>query len=839
MCSPRKLRAKEVHPPVLSQGELAKDAAMEVLASRGSLTVRQAASKHGVHSHSLISYWLKKWRATEMQDVAHSMASSTPSSSSLSFSSSSASGRSSSSLSMLMPATASELEAKSRKATHTVKREMLVEAVELTQQGFTLRQAASAVTRKYDVMERGISISHSSVKNYSTPGYEPAKNGKPSFLPDEFNQRLCEYVLALRSLRFPVFKDQVIGAANFALHGTTYLQSFKHKRLGNNWYYNSFLRQFSHRLGTSGIQPLEIDRARWATAKNIGRWYEMLADALVEAGVAVRNPDYDPEAAAGTTAAEPVFITSPDRIVSFDETRVEADMTHAARGKRERGLFDKHGPVESRRDVLANKGGLAATGVGGCAADGKALPGLFIFAATSYEQSWTTPSPRSGFLDSEGRYRMALFGCNKQGGMQDDIGVLYFEGVVAPCFPDRSPARPVVVICDGHSSHLTVDLIEWCRSNHFRIVLRVPHTSHITQGEDVVIFRSFKVDFRKEKVTRLAVNVSQRVHKLRNSDLMSCVTPAWESAFSTVNVLKAFRATGIVPFTRSVLFDLIEQERSAAALCGLTETIDYSRLNVSSFMGGHQEESSDGSSEEGEEDAEMTRLINKSRITSADLYSLGPITSDRAYSVVKERAEAKEAARKAKEARAQQRATKRTAGDVELVNLYHIVKDRITTVAALKSLSVRELKAVLHCVDNNNKKRHTQLKSKSTLVEYVQGLYPDLPAGEALSCPNRRKRKRGAQSVEDADEASEDESAGSSNENSELESNEDTYAVDKFVDACIRGRSYMLLVHWEGYGSDEDSWEPMSTMRETVNDMVEEFIATRKAAGRWPPNREV
>ena len=75
-------------------------------------------------------------------------------------------------------------------------------------------------------------------------------------------------------------------------------------------------------LGTANQRPIEVDRAKWATSANVGEWYDMLSTALVDAGVAVSNPDYDPSAPRDSPKALQVHISKPDRIISFDESRV-------------------------------------------------------------------------------------------------------------------------------------------------------------------------------------------------------------------------------------------------------------------------------------------------------------------------------------------------------------------------------------------------------------------------------------------------------------------------------------------------------------------------------------
>lgn len=121
----------------------------------------------------------------------------------------------------------------------------------------------------------------------------------------------------------------------------------------------------------------------------------------------------------------------------------------------------------------------------------------------------------------------------------------------------------------------------------------------------------------------LSSNIAAGILKLSPQDLMRYVCPAWEAAFSAENILKSFRATGIVPFSRCVLFTLIEEEKRASAKREQTDHVDYTRLTVAQFAGRRDAGNDDN------DDDEHNRLVAKGRISSADLYSLGPITSDK------------------------------------------------------------------------------------------------------------------------------------------------------------------------------------------------------------------
>ena len=61
-----------------------------------------------------------------------------------------------------------------------------------------------------------------------------------------------------------------------------------------------------------------MTRAQWATPENALKHYEVLADLLVELGIAARVPDFDPD----EPYAEELKILKPGRILSMDETRL-------------------------------------------------------------------------------------------------------------------------------------------------------------------------------------------------------------------------------------------------------------------------------------------------------------------------------------------------------------------------------------------------------------------------------------------------------------------------------------------------------------------------------------
>ena len=696
----RKRPATDGTPVQEDAGSRAKRAASAYLSGKESI-LRQVAAEFGVQANH-VAYYVKKWRGTDMEAFfetreAADNAPCTPTSGSLSSSTGS-----------------SECEKWHLMSFHARRKWAIREAVRLVQEeGMSVRAAAEQVTDRFEADASVPSISKSSIASYAAdPDRSPQCSGRAAILPPEFESNLVAYILAKRALRFPVFRDEVLAMANRLIAGTQFVNQFKHELIGVGWYYR-LLKKFKHTIGTSNARPLEIDRARWATAEHIQEWYDLVADALVDAGIAVRNPAYD----SADPKSEAIFIVHPERLLSFDESRLELDMTSGSKANAERIVVDKREDRETRGETLAHKGGFAGTGVGGSTANGCALPALFIFASGSLKLEWLKPQPRSDFVQADGAMRAPMFTCNAKGGVRDDIGVHYLRDVVLPCFPDISAEKPIVILCDGHGSHLTLDLINFCRANHIRIVLRVPHTSHLTQGEDVCNFAVLKSQIRVEKARVLTSNITNRgSYKLEASDFMKVVTPAWDAAFARDVNVRAWQKTGLNPFTRSVFFDLRDREALARRACD-DASIDYAPISALGAPGANG-----GDNDDGEHDD--SALIT-GRISSAQLYAMGPVTSDRAFNVLNERADARSKAEQEKKDRDAARLVKARELDSALAE--NAAGFDPKSKAELKKLTIPKLQGLLLLRAPGEWTANKKLKSKTDVLNKLTELYPDLP----------------------------------------------------------------------------------------------------------------
>eukprot|EP00733_Pompholyxophrys_punicea_P000732 Pompholyxophrys_punicea_v1_NODE_257_length_2508_cov_3.165919.p1 type:complete len:421 gc:universal NODE_257_length_2508_cov_3.165919:1356-94(-) len=323
------------------------------------------------------------------------------------------------------------------------------------------------------------------------------------------------------------------------------------------------------------------------------------------------------------------------RCFSFDETRFKLDMKQMGKSTAESIILAETDTGE----CLANKSGNDCTIVGGGLVDARALPALYILQGQSFDVDDTKDPPESHIFSEEPnggpvKYRAAAFYANANGGMTDDLGVAYIKNVIVPCFPDISPNKPAIMVCDGHGSHITLELLLYAKEAGIIIVLRPPHTSHKVQGEDTQNFREFKRLERKAKANLLMKRILHNRGKdcsLKKSDITKITKIPWEKAFNQHNNRVAWASIGISPFNRRVYWKILQKER-----------LKESKIQKDQFSFEDKTLEDVVSSESEDEDADpliSQATSSERRISSRDLWDKGPATRDESIQLIKERVE--------------------------------------------------------------------------------------------------------------------------------------------------------------------------------------------------------
>ena len=148
----------------------------------------------------------------------------------------------------------------------------------------------------------------------------------------------------------------------------------------------------------------------------------------------------------------------------------------------------------------------------------------------------------------EGAIPNILFGNSECGCINSQLFVEWFAFFIK----NIPPMRPILLIQDGHSSHVSIELIEMTRANDVIVLCLPAHTSHILQPLDVGVFKAFKTSFNKACGNYMRQHPNQVI---TTDVLASVVAQAYLTSFTPVNILSGFKKTGVYPFNPSVVDD--------------------------------------------------------------------------------------------------------------------------------------------------------------------------------------------------------------------------------------------------------------------------------------------
>eukprot|EP00961_Rhodomonas_salina_P176377 2377419-Rhodomonas_salina.1 len=198
------------------------------------------------------------------------------------------------------------------------------------EKGWSPRRAAEKVNRQY-----AISLSVAVVtKHCQRHGAKaPERRGRKLKLDDEAENQLVQIILLMRKMRLPTWKSIMKKICTGLMSGTKYERLFKNGEVADSWW-KRFCWRHAAQLKLGHQRKQELQRERWTTAENLKTWYENLEELLVELGIAVPNPEFDPNQKFSSTGTQEsmskcsrILIKKPDRLCSVDETEVTTNMS--------------------------------------------------------------------------------------------------------------------------------------------------------------------------------------------------------------------------------------------------------------------------------------------------------------------------------------------------------------------------------------------------------------------------------------------------------------------------------------------------------------------------------
>ena len=174
------------------------------------------------------------------------------------------------------------------------------------------------------------------------------------------------------------------------------------------------------------------------------------------------------------------------------------------------------------------------------------LPMWCIFKGKVYMDAWYDA------LEPGEGHQIAL---SENGWTDNELGLDWLQNMFEPC--TAAPylkGKYQLLLVDGHSSHVSLQFIEYARSKKIECLCLPAHTTHICQPLDVGVFGPFARSYKThlESLTRFST------YNIDKTDFLTLVQKARKEGISSRNIESAWRATGLIPYNPSTVLKKLE-----------------------------------------------------------------------------------------------------------------------------------------------------------------------------------------------------------------------------------------------------------------------------------------
>ena len=166
-------------------------------------------------------------------------------------------------------------------------------------------------------------------------------------------------------------------------------------------------------------------------------------------------------------------------------------------------------------------------------ATGNSIPPYFIFSDKTFTQSWMSQCPPG------------TAGTSKSDWSNSEILFDYLKNHLLKFIPAPTAESPILLILDGHRSHLNLSLLEWTEDKCIFIFIIAAHTSYFLQPLDIACFRSFEMYFIENRKQLMKGDHGEYRCK---EDLCKLASQAYLEGLKPQNLINGFKKAGIVPF---------------------------------------------------------------------------------------------------------------------------------------------------------------------------------------------------------------------------------------------------------------------------------------------------
>lgn len=325
--------------------------------------------------------------------------------------------------------------------------------------------------------------------------------GPSSVLTKEEENVLVQWMLAFAGRRFPITKQYLLESVQKIMIDQKRENPFTDNKPGRTWF-ESFLKR-NPEIREKTAQ--NITKARDdVTEDDIIKWFKEVDEYLEEKGLKE-------------------VLEDPSRIFNADESAFfltpKQDKVLAKRG--DNNLYSTGGDEKENLSVLITAN-----------AAGDLAPPMVIYnyervpayISAGVPENWAIGRSESGWMCSSTFYE-------------------YMCNIFNPWVTAQGITRPILLFLDGHRSHLTLHLANFCVANGIELIALYPNSTHILQPMDLAVFRPLKQTWKKP-VGDFKNETGEPLKKQH-------FAPVLKKAISTLTpecIKNGFRSGGLYPY---------------------------------------------------------------------------------------------------------------------------------------------------------------------------------------------------------------------------------------------------------------------------------------------------
>nr|XP_047122943.1 uncharacterized protein LOC101235615 [Hydra vulgaris] len=314
--------------------------------------------------------------------------------------------------------------------------------------------------------------------------------GRPNRLSADAEKDLVSLLSAFSDFGFGLDKKQFMKLVQTYIELNGFQKKFVNGVAGDQWFCN-FLNRWQKEISIRTPELLTLTRALACNKTVIDAWFLLLKATLEKCDIMNRSA----------------------QILNCDEKVLKNPVSIAP------------GSGKEQFTVLAT-----------ISAAGRNFPPFILFAGKNLYKEWMTGGPNG-----------SLYGVTKNGWMETEVFTEYFNHLVLWL---KDTPKPVLLIFDGHISHISLETVKKAVENHITILCLPAHCSHLLQPLDVGVFRQVKHVWRE-----ILANwyTESRLKVVGKSVFPSLLKKLYDTSFKPAHLVQSFAKTGIFPFDPSAI----------------------------------------------------------------------------------------------------------------------------------------------------------------------------------------------------------------------------------------------------------------------------------------------